>query len=155
MSVHPKTIHRKLESWKDLVDVKVKELRDSWTDGGIVKYQLVGDNWDKNILPSYRTSDRGTLSLHLFNIIVVQDRVPFLPALPREERDLSKACEFLPSVDEQKQLMKELTFLFATSIIEHNPQLHGVFSTIYPKHLDHLYSQYSGQKTSQVNIHIC
>ncbi|XP_048770593.2 uncharacterized protein LOC125676812 [Ostrea edulis] len=149
LSVHPKTIHRKLESWKELIDVKVKELRDSWADSGNVKYQLVGDNWDKNILPSYRTSDRGTLSLHLFNVIAVQDRVPPLPELPKEEREMTQACEFLPSIADQKQLMKELTFLFATSIIEHNAQLHRVFNTIYPKHLDHPYSHYSGLKTFQ------
>ncbi|XP_062586325.1 uncharacterized protein LOC134247949 [Saccostrea cucullata] len=150
LCVHPKSIHRKLKTWKDLVDLKVKELRDSWVDSGNVKYQLVGDNWDKNVLPSYRTSDRGTLSYHLFNIIVVQDRVPSLPELQKtEERVLTQAGEFLPSVDDQKQLMKELTFLFSTSIIEHNPQLQRLFNSIYPTHLDHQYSHFSGIKTFQ------
>ena len=36
-------------------------MRDSWAETGNVKYQLVGDNWDNNIIPSYGTSDRGTL----------------------------------------------------------------------------------------------
>lgn len=131
----------------------MKEMRDSWADSGNVKYQLVGDNWDKNILPSYRTSERGTLSLHLFNVIAVQDRVPPLSDLHRiEERDAKQICDFIPSVAEQKQLMRELVFIFATSIIEHNPQLQRVYSSIYPKHLDHPYSHFSGLKTFQVII---
>lgn len=58
--------------------------------------------------------------------------------------------EFIPSVAEQKQLMRELVFIFATSIIEHNPQLQRVYSSIYPKHLDYPYSHFSGLKTFQV-----
>lgn len=67
------------------------------------------ENMDSlSILPSYRTSERGTLSLHLFNVIAVQHRVPPLPDLHRiEERDAKQICEFIPSVAEQKQLMKE------------------------------------------------
>lgn len=117
LSVHPKTIHRKLYTWQEMLDLKVKEMKESWAQDGSIIYQLIGDNWDKNILPSYRTSDKGTLSLHLFNVIAVQDRVPFLDKHIRETKDLSKACSFLPSIPEQEQLMKELTFLFATSIV--------------------------------------
>jgi hypothetical protein len=29
------------------------KLKESWGSGG-KKYQIVGDNWDKNIVPSYR-----------------------------------------------------------------------------------------------------
>lgn len=81
LSVHPKTIHRKLYTWQEMLDLKVKQMRESWAQGGSITYQLIGDNWDKNILPSYRTSDKGTLSLHLFNVIAVQDRVPSLTSI--------------------------------------------------------------------------
>nr|XP_034316174.1 uncharacterized protein LOC117685762 [Crassostrea gigas] len=40
--------------------------------------------------------------------------------------------------------MRELVFIFATSIIEHNPQLQRVSSSIYPP-----YSHFSGLKTFQ------
>lgn len=30
------------------------QIKEAWANGGETKYQLVGDNWDKNILPSYR-----------------------------------------------------------------------------------------------------
>lgn len=56
-----------------MLDLKVKEMRESWAQDGSITYQLIEDNWDKNILPSYRTSYKGTLSLHLFNVIAVQD----------------------------------------------------------------------------------
>lgn len=42
------------------------------------------------------------------------------------------AGEFLPSVFDQKQLKKEMTFIFSTSIIEHNSQLQSVYDSIYP-----------------------
>eukprot|EP00105_Crassostrea_gigas_P018631 XP_011436813.2 PREDICTED: uncharacterized protein LOC105334904 [Crassostrea gigas] len=45
--------------------------------------------------------------------------------------------------------MRELVFIFATSIIEHNPKLQRVYSSIYPKHLDPPYSHFSGLKTFQ------
>lgn len=42
-------------------------LQVKWTNGeeATRKFQLVGDNWDKDILPSYRTTNRKTESLHL------------------------------------------------------------------------------------------
>lgn len=134
-----------------MLDLKVKEMRESLAQDGSMAYQLIGDSWDKNILPSYRTSGKGTLSLHLFNVIAVQNRVPFLDKHIRETKDLSKACSFLPSIPEQEQLMKELTFLFATSIVDHNTHLNKVFKSIYPHHLDHEFSHFSGLKTSQVS----
>lgn len=151
LSVHPKTIHRKLYTWQEMLDLKVKEMRESWAQDESIIYQLIGDNWDKNIWPSYRTSDKGTLSLHLFNVIAVQDRVPFLDKHIRETKDLSKACSFLPSIPQQEQMMKELTFLFATSIVDHNTHLNKVFKSIYPHHLEHEFSHFSGLNTSQVS----
>lgn len=38
-----------------MLDLKAKEMRESWAQDGSITYQLIGDNWDKNILPSYRT----------------------------------------------------------------------------------------------------
>lgn len=116
----------------------------------------MGDNWDNNILPSYRTSDSGTLSLYLFtcNITAVQDRVPPIPKLQRtEENNMTQASEFFHAVFDQKQLMKELKFIFIISIFEQNLQLQSVYDFIYPKHLNHPYSHFSGHKTFQVNIY--
>lgn len=70
-SVHPQTVHKKLISWQDNLDMDLISIRDSWAESGHTKFQTIGDNWDKNILPSYRTSDRKTLSLHLFNMYAI------------------------------------------------------------------------------------
>ena len=59
--MRPNTIQDKLSSWQGDLDLELIKLRDMLSDEGpskSVKYQLVGDNWDKNILPSYRTSER-------------------------------------------------------------------------------------------------
>lgn len=48
-------MRNKLETWIDNLDEQVIKLKKSWEEGTerTTKYQLVGDNWDKNILPSY------------------------------------------------------------------------------------------------------
>lgn len=56
---------------------------------------------------------------------------------------------FIPSIDDQKNLMKELTFIFSTSVIENHPELQKIYGKIYPKHLEHKYSHCVGNKTKQ------
>ncbi len=83
-----------------------------WADRGSTKFQLKGDNWDKNILPSFRTSDRKTVSLHLFNMYALVDRV--LPQSVSHESTVTNYSDidilrFIPSFQEQEQLLQELT----------------------------------------------
>jgi len=149
--VHPVTIHRKLAEWQKMLDKRILDIKKEWERGGCQKYQLVGDNWDKNILPSYRTSDRETVSLHLFNIYAIVDRIqPDYDGMDFIPDDEIEILQFLPSVEEQQLLRKELTFLISTSVINCHPQLQKQFSKIYPKHLEHKYSRYAGIKTMQV-----
>lgn len=148
---HPQTIQAKLNSWQKKLDQEIIDIKNNWANGGNTKFQLVGDNWDKNILPSYRTSDRRTLSLHLFNLYAIIDRV-----VPEQELNASSiatpnlnSLTFIPSVQEQKLLMTELTFIFGTSIIKTLPQISQYFQDIYPVHLHHRYSEFAGMKTTQ------
>jgi hypothetical protein len=153
LTVHPVTVKRKLNDWQGMLDQEILNIRDSWASGGKIKYQLIGDNWDKNILPSYRTSDRKTLSLHLFHVYAIVDRV-----IPNAQSGSSchdeeiEMSSFLPSVQDQEKLMKELVFLYSTSVIENHPQLQKYFGSIYPKHMEHKYSFCAGNKTKQVFI---
>ena len=158
VTVRPDTIQHKLSTWEGDLDVELIKLRDTWSNEGeltSVKYQLVGDNWDKNILPSYRTSDRKTESLHLFNVIGVVDRVHVkdtdsdqIEPIVRIE-DVS-ADVFIPSVEDQAILLNELTFMVAWSVILNVEEVGSYFEKIYPKHLDHEYSDSAGEKTKQV-----
>lgn len=153
LSVRPETVHRKVKSWNGMLDAEILKLKAEWSSGGNKKYQLIGDNWDKDVLPSYRTSDRKTESLHLFNVYAIVDRVT--PALQLEEIESAfDVHHYIPSVREQEVLMKELVFLVATSLIENVPQIHEVFNKIYPKHLQHKYSDVCGIKTEQVLFQI-
>lgn len=36
LSVHPKTIHRKLYTWQEMLDLKVKEMRESLAQDGSI-----------------------------------------------------------------------------------------------------------------------
>lgn len=139
-------------------------LQVKWTNGeeATRKYQLVGDNWDKDILPSYRTTDRKTESIHLFQIYAIVDR--YSTSSPKGSSGFEDNLTFIPSLLEQEQLLKELTYIFASAIIRHVPQVTKHFEKIFPKHLDHKHSQIAGIKTTQVrstsfqlidfNIHI-
>jgi hypothetical protein len=51
---NPQTIHNKLTSWQNKLDSDINAIKKMWADGGSTKFQLIGDNWDKNILPSFR-----------------------------------------------------------------------------------------------------
>ena len=154
VTLTPQTLHNKMKAWQDSLDFDLMNVKDDWCAGGKTKFQLVGDNWDKNILPSYRSSQHKTLSLHLFNVIGVVDRIS-MPEIPSEQetiRDISQmgADEFIPSTQDLALFEDELTFLFATSVVEYLDQLNSSLGHIYPKHLEHKYSNLAGVKTQQV-----
>lgn len=67
--VLPETARKKLQSWQNNLDENLQEIKKKWIQGGSQTFQLIGDNWDKNIVPSYRTSQQATQSIHLFNVI--------------------------------------------------------------------------------------
>lgn len=127
-------------------------MRDAWVQGSDIKYQLIGDNWDKNILPSFRTSAQKTLSIHLFNLIAVVDRIP--PSVSENPTVLNISeidiSTYVPSEQDQECLMKELIFIFATSLISNIPELEKAFKGVYPTHQRHRYSDFAGKKTVQV-----
>ncbi|OWF47690.1 hypothetical protein KP79_PYT01282 [Mizuhopecten yessoensis] len=150
ISMTPQSVHGLLAKWKENLDAEIIKLKEDWEIGENVKYQLVGDNWDKNILPSFRTSQQQTISLHLFNLIAVVDRVKVLPvpSNPLPFHDI-KLDQFLPSPKEQELLKAELVFIVATSVIANIPQLTCLLQNIYPKHLNHKYSTQAGLKTTQ------
>ena len=109
------------------------------------------------ILSIFRTSQQKTLSLHLFNVVVVVDNIIPIHA-PMGNREDQKADipieTFIPSIEEQITLMDELVFLFATSVIQNIPQMKTEFANIYPTHLNHQYSAQAGEKTKQVLFHL-
>ncbi|XP_062582660.1 uncharacterized protein LOC134244405 [Saccostrea cucullata] len=150
-SVHPETLKRKLNSWDAILDEELLKYKEEWSRGGQTKYQLIGDNWDRNIIPSYRTSQDKTLSLHLFQVIGVLDRVNCVVDTDSQLIDISdlNPVNFIPSSEDQDILLHELTFLVASSVIANIDQMNDSFVSIYPKHLQHKYSNYSGIKTEQ------
>ena len=90
------------------------------------------------------------MSLHLFNIYAILDRVTFAPENFERFHDQIDVATFIPSEEEQNQLSKELCFIISTSIIENHPQMNRVLKQAYPKHLEHQFSTFAGQKTTQV-----
>lgn len=133
--------------------MNVEKIREGWERGEKKKYQLVGDNWDRNILPSYRTSQQKTISLHLFQVVCVVDRInPVCVERPNQNPYDLKCIDFIPSMQDQNLLCKELTFIVATALLNNIDQLKNI-QNIYPKHLEHQYSAQAGLKTHQVSVH--
>ena len=80
------------------------ELKNEWKKGGSEKYQLIGDNWDKTILTSYRTSENKK-SLHLFNMYAAIDRISGDQILNDVQPETKlTAVDFISSLQDQKQL---------------------------------------------------
>lgn len=50
-------------------------IRDLWVEGDQMKFQIIGDNWDKNILLFYRILDRKIFLFYFFNMYVIVDLV--------------------------------------------------------------------------------
>lgn len=110
VTVHPRTVYNRSATWHDSLDKDILNIRDSWANGGHPRFQLIGDNLDKIILPSFRTSQQKTLSLHLFNVIAIVDRVPThhlqstpVPFVEDIQQDYST---YIPSVVEQHKLLE-------------------------------------------------
>ena len=160
MSVHPHTLTNKLESWHDLLDRQLLHIKNDWSRGlPTAKYQLVGDNWDRNIVPSYRTTQQKTITIHLFNVIGVVDRV--VPQQVVDDQymyildvDDLETTDFIPSEEERDLLENELAFMVANSVFNSIEQMGNLLKSIYPDHYEHVYSHLAGLKTTQVNITI-
>lgn len=145
-----------MESWHGLLDSQLLEIKNDRAQGlPTPKYQLVGDNWDRNIVPSYHTTQQKTVSVHLFTVIGVINRV-----LPQQvvddymyilDVDDFDATDFIPNTGEQELLANELSFLVANAVINNNEQMNSLLRSIYPDHYDHAYSYLAGLKTKQVN----
>lgn len=160
MSVHPQTLRNKLESWHDLLDRQLLQIKNDWSRGlPTAKYQLVGDNWDRNIVPSYRTTQQKTITIHLFNVIGVVDRV--VPQQVVDDQymyildvDDLETTDFIPSEEERDLLENELAFMVANSVINSIEQMSNLLRSIFPDHYEHAYSHLAVLKTTQVNITI-
>ena len=113
----------------------------------------MGDNWDRNILPSFRTSTQKTISIHLFNLIAV-DRIT--PEEPENSalHDISDIdiSTYIPSVNAQYILLEEMSFIFTTSAITNLSQFEKLFKGVYPNHLQQKYNEHAGVNTSQVSF---
>ena len=63
-----------------------------------------------------------------------------------------EAEKFIPSLQEQDILSKELTFLVSTALVQNIPQLMSCLGSIYPEHFDHKHSDLAGARTRQVFV---
>lgn len=139
-------------SWEEHLDSEILSLKEKWANGDKQKYQLIGDNWDKTIVPSYRTSQCKTLSLHLFHIIAVVDRI--IPTPRHEAGKRLSISDYIPSLEEQEILIQELTLLVATSVVQNLEQINKAMADLFPMHLQHDHSDKVGMKTQQVREYI-
>lgn len=80
----------KLWSWETFLGEEIIDIKKNWSEGGELIYHLIGDTLDKNIIPTYRTSQIKTISLHLFNVIAVLDSLRVIPSTSLEVDEMDE-----------------------------------------------------------------
>lgn len=113
------------------------------------KFQLVGDNWDKDIFfPIVPQTEKH--SVYLFKIYAIVDRCSTSsPNGSSVFKDSFIEHSSLPFLSKNSS-WRSLTYIFASAIIRHIPQVTKHFEKIFLKNLDHKHSQFGGIKTTQV-----
>ena len=115
-------------------------------------YQIIGDNVDLYVKVKHMASERQNKSIHWFAMNGVQDRVradnlanenPIKPILEMEN------AEFLPSIQDNHDLLHDLIPVVARVLVERLPSFQ-CFKSVVVTHIPHEYSSQMKQKSTQV-----
>lgn len=90
--------------------VPTEEMQSMPTWNGL---KLVGDNWDRNLHPSFQRQDHQTRSLHYFNSYAVRDRLNLSAASDEPKPPLTSVAPsvFLMSKDEWSRFKDDCSVL--------------------------------------------
>lgn len=71
-------------------------------------FKLLGDNFDKNVRPSYQRSNKQTVSLHFFHALAVSDRIDFSALSDAAPHSVViDPCLLLPTAADVETVKKE------------------------------------------------
>lgn len=119
-------------------------------------FKVVGDNVDKTIKPRHMREDRQTKSVHYFQIYAVKDRVDLSnhsdePRSPGKNPPLS---ELLPSTQDKRALLANLTTIITRLLAEYMPVIKENFGDTVTQHIPHPYSSEMAKKSDVVGTYL-
>lgn len=121
-----------------------------------VTYKIVGDNLDKNVYSRYmRVKKYRTKSHNMFHSFAVADRIDTnafvddhqLLCLPSPDMP---AKSFLPSLEDDVMLKKNIVTLISRILIQHIPFFKLCFDDLVPSHIAHEYTKEMSRKSDVV-----
>lgn len=117
-------------------------------------FKIVGDNIDKHVKPREMRIDAQASTLHYFNVYALRDRLDSSglldePSLP--DASAIHVEEVLPTVEDHKALMSNLTILIGRVLKSHMP-FFATFGAGLEKHIMHPYYRQMSQKSEVVRL---
>lgn len=116
-------------------------------------FQITGDNIDLAIKAKHMSTFQQNKSIHWFNLNAVLNRVHgnHLPnSCQKSILDVENVA-FLPSPEDNQDLLHDLIPLYARCIVYNIPALLSVFGDSVVKHIPHVYTNEMSEKSDQVS----
>ena len=139
-------------SGQDVVKSAVKELEEHRAQMH-PGYSFTGDNVDMRVLPRQMTIKNKAKDHHMFQTVAFKNRISpnHLPDdQPKRDINQEPFTTFLPSAEEQLQLVEELVVLVGNKWTEYVPAL-AWYADYIPKHIQHENMKETKRKTEKVN----
>ena len=119
-------------------------------------FRFVGYN--VNVRTSHHSGkEKGVKQFDLFNIIVVENRVPFEESSNCQQSIIQipphlaskQLCNFLPDGNDNRELREDFKYLIGNTICKYIPTLEWLVSHI-PPHMEHQFTKYMASKSNKV-----
>ena len=123
------------------------------------KFMIAGDNLDLLTKKRHYLIGKGNIDRHIFNIIVVSNRVKLPDGLIGKKKvhydsifDVPMNW-FIPTIHDESTLKGEIKILLARDLCHYVPELKWM-KDILVKHIEHEFSDLTSQRSDVVNCHL-
>jgi len=118
-------------------------------------FKLVGDNVDKDVKPRHMRINHQTKSLHYFNVLAIQDRIPtFHLSEERMSTPTLEINDFLPSNNDYTALKNSFAILISRILCNHMEFFKKVFGKHVTYHIPHKYSAEMCKPSNVVSVQL-
>lgn len=124
-------------------------------EGNMPGFQIIGDNLDLHINVKHMSNNNKNKSLHLFNMIAIEDEVSgsHLPNHSQKTLEDVTVPDFLPSADDITQLKKDLIPLWSRVMVSQLKEFR-TFRSAVVWHIPHEYRNIMQQPSKKVKNYL-
>lgn len=128
-------------------------------DANGIGFRFVGDNVNVRTSSRHMRKGREVTQFDLFNIIAVENRVPFedvsdckqlITQIPAHLAS-KQLCNFVPDANDNHALREDFKYLIGNTIRKYMPACEWLVEHI-PSHRDHQYTKYTATKSKKVYL---